>query len=113
VQVAQHVVQPARGQDAVAGQHLQVAGARVLRQVTHLAGDGDRARGGRTLTRENPGQGGLTGAVTADEPDLVTGVDPERGVLYQQSGAGAQFDVRSYDHGWRTLPDWKYTGSLH
>ena len=37
-------VEAAGGQDAVAGQHVQVTGARVLGQVADLAGAGDRCR---------------------------------------------------------------------
>ena len=53
------VVEAAGGEDAVAGEHVEVAGARVLRQVADLAGAGDGAGGRLALAGEDLGQGGL------------------------------------------------------
>ena len=50
-----HRVQPAGGQDPVLGQHVEVTGPRVLRQVADLAGAADRA--GRRLRPPRPGSG--------------------------------------------------------
>src|SRR5690606_23873499 len=48
-QAAYDVVEAARGQDAVARQHLGVAGAGVLRQVADFAAGGHRPARGLTL----------------------------------------------------------------
>ena len=70
-QAAYDVVEAARGQDPVAGEHLGVAGARVLRQVADLAGGEHGAGGGLRLAGEDLGEGRLAGAVAPDEADLV------------------------------------------
>ncbi len=97
-QPAYDVVEPARGQDAVESEHLGVAGARVLGEVADVAGGVDLAGGGQALAGEDAGQGGLAGAVAADEADLVAGGDPEADVGHQQSCPGPDFEVLGGDH---------------
>jgi hypothetical protein len=108
-QASHHGIQAAGGQDPVLGQHLGVAGARVLRQVAESARVRHRARRRQSLTREDLGQRGLAGTVAPDQPDPVPGGDPERDVLHQQARAGAHFELGSGDHGEVLAVDW-YSG---
>ena len=91
-------VEPARRQDAVAGQDVQVTRARVLREVADLAGGGDRPCGGLALTGEHLGERGLAGAVAAHQPDPVAGGDPERRAVEQEPGPSAQLDPTGGNH---------------
>ncbi len=97
------VVQAARRQDAVAGDLLGVAGARVLRQVAHGAAHVHLAAGGHRLLGEDPGERGLAGAVAADEADAVALGDAEGGVLEQERRAGPDFETGGGDHGCLSL----------
>ena len=97
-QPAYDVVEAARGQDPVAGEQLGVAGARVLRQVADLAGALHGAGGGQRLAGEDLGEGGLAGAVAADQPDLVARADAEADVLHQQPRPGADLELVGGDH---------------
>ncbi|GAA3307059.1 hypothetical protein GCM10020295_64920 [Streptomyces cinereospinus] len=90
---------PRAGQHAVAGEDVEVAGARVLREVADLAGAGDGAGGGDALAREALGEGGLAGAVAADQADAVALGDAEGGGLDEDAGTGAQLDTGGGDHG--------------
>jgi hypothetical protein len=92
-------VQAAAGEHPVAGQLVEVAGPRVLRQVADAAATVDLAPGRLRLTGQHPGERGLACAVTADQPDPVALADPERGVIEQQSRASAQLDTGGGDHG--------------
>ena len=92
------LVQPAGREHPVAGELLEVAGARVLREVADVPGAGDRAGRGLPLTGQDLGQGGLAGAVAADQADPVPGRDPEGRVLHEDPGTGAQLDVVGDDH---------------
>ena len=82
------VVEATRGQHTVAGGHRQVAGARVLRQVPHVAADLDAAAVRQRIAGQHAQQRRLARAVTADEPDAVPGCDLEGGVAEQNPGAG-------------------------
>ena len=64
-------VQAAGGQHPVAGGHVQIALARVLREVTQRAGAGDLTAVGSALAGQHPESGGLTGTVAADQADPV------------------------------------------
>ena len=82
------------------GGDVQVAGARVLRQVA------DRRRGGRPRRRTaapSPAstlqRGGLAGAVAADQADPVAGLHAQGGLGQQDAGAGAQLQAGGGDHG--------------
>lgn len=97
--LAQDLVETAGGEDAVAGEDVEVAGARVLREVADLAGAGDGAAGGHTFACEALGEGGLARPVAADETDAVALGDAEGGGLDEDAGAGAQLDAGSGDHG--------------
>ncbi len=92
-------VQAARGQDPVAGEHAEVARARVLGQVAHGPGRGDLAGRGHTLAGQDPGERGLAGAVASDEADPVAGPDPEAHAVHQQPGAGTHLELVGGDHG--------------
>lgn len=72
-------VEVAGREDAVAGEGVEVAGARILRQIADVAGAGDGAGGGEAFTREALGEGGLAGSVAADEADAVALGDTEGG----------------------------------
>ena len=93
-----HLVQAARGEDPVAGEHVGVAGARVLRQVADAAGGDDLAGRGQRVPGEDLGERGLAGAVAADEADLVAGGDAEADVLHQQACARADLELVCGDH---------------
>ena len=96
---AGHHVELASGQDAVAGEHVEVAGAWVLGQVADSAAALHLARRRRCLTGQHLGQRGLAGAVAADQSDPVAGGDPERRTGEQELGARAELDVGGGDHG--------------
>ena len=98
-QVARDGVKAARGQDAVAGEDVEVAGAWILRQVADLAGGDDAARCGDAVSGEHLRQRRLAGSVAPDEADAVARGDTERRVLEQDARAGAQFDAFGGDHG--------------
>jgi hypothetical protein len=98
-QPAYDVVQPARGEDPLADGHVEVAGAGVLRQVSHLPGRLDPAGGRQPLAREDLGEGGLAGAVAPHQPDLVTRRDTEADVCHQEPRPSANFQLVSGDHG--------------
>ncbi len=97
-QAAYDVVEAARGQDPVAGQHLGVADPRVLGQVADLAGGLHRPGRGHGLACEDLGESGLAGAVATHQPDLVAGGDPEADVLHEEPRAGTDFELVSGDH---------------
>ena len=83
------VVEPAPGEHVgqaggVVGDRVEL---RVLRQVAEGAGVVHDARVGRGGAAEDPQQGGLAGAVAADEADLVAGADGEAGVLHEETAA--------------------------
>lgn len=97
--LADQYVEAAGGEDAVAGEDVEVAGAGVLGQVADLAGAGDRAGGGHALTGEDLGEGGLPRAVAADQADAVALGDAEGGAFDEDAGTGAQLDAGGGDHG--------------
>ncbi|GAA3239527.1 hypothetical protein GCM10020256_60730 [Streptomyces thermocoprophilus] len=90
---------PRADRDAVAGEDVEVTGARVLREVADLTRSGDGAGGGQRLAGQALGEGGLACAVAADEADAVALGDAERGVLDEDAGTGAQLDTGGGDHG--------------
>ncbi len=79
-------VQAARGQHPVAGGDVEVAGARVLRQVADGAGPVDLAGVRLALAGEDLQRGGLAGAVAADQADPVAGLHAQGGVGRAGSG---------------------------
>ncbi len=107
-QAAVDLHQIASAEDPVARQHVEVAGARVLRQVADLAAARHRARGRLALAGQHPGQRGLAGAVATDETDSVAGPDPEARRLQQQPGSDPQFHALGCQHvlqdAWRWRP---------
>src|SRR3954453_11056539 len=74
----------------VAGDGVEVAGARVLGQITDGRRPLHEAGGSRALPREHATQGRLARAVASDEADPVTGTYPERRGFDQQPRTGAQ-----------------------
>ena len=104
LQVGQQGVQPARGQHPIASQNIQIALARILRQITDLAGIDHGPGIGLTLPRQDPHSGGLAGTVAAHQSDAVTGLDSQCRSFCEQQGArpGADLKVRSGDH-WRRI----------
>jgi len=79
---------------AVGGCHLQVTGARVLRQVAHRAAAVDRAGERAALTGEDLERRGFARAVAPDETDAVAGLHAQVGLGQQDPSAGAQFHVK-------------------
>ena len=67
-------------------------------QVADLAGRLHRAGRGQRLAGEDLGEGGLAGAVAADQADLVAGGDPEADVLHEESCAGTDLELVGGDH---------------
>ena len=55
-------------------------------------------RGLAALAGQHPGQRGLARAVASDQADPVARTDSEGGVLQQDSGADAHFDMGGSDH---------------
>ena len=95
---AEQLVQATGGQHTVHGQHVQVTGARILRQVAHGSRSPHGACGRLGLAREHLGQRGLARAVPADQPDPVAGRDLEARFVQQQARARAQLDVLCRNH---------------
>ena len=98
VQPGQHMVQAAGRQDPVLGEHAEVAGPRVLRQIADGSAAGDLAGRGLCLAGENLGQRGLAGSVPADQADLVARGDLERDMLEQQSRTRANLQIPRHQH---------------
>ena len=97
-QVADDRVEPARGEDAVAGQHGEVAGARVLWEVAHVARPRHGAGRRLGLAGEHLGERRLAGAVAPDQPDAVARGDAEGRAVEEEPRTGAQLDPRGHDH---------------
>ena len=95
--LAEHLVEAARGQDAVLGGDREVAFAGVLRQVADRAGPADRASVRLALAGEDPHGGGLARAVAADEADAVAGLHAQGCVGQQDARPGPQFEVGGGD----------------
>ena len=91
-------VEAAAGQHPVAGGDVEVAAARVLRQVADLADDVDLAGVRDPLPRQGGERGGLAGAVAPDQADAVTGLHAESGVADEDAGAGAELEAGRRDH---------------
>ncbi len=97
-QPAYDVVETARREDPLTRENLGIAGAGVLRQVADRAG-GVHGTGRRlAFAGEDLGEGGLAGAVAADESDLVARSDTEADVLHQQPRPGTHLEVLGGDH---------------
>ena len=96
--VADEDVETACGQHPVARDDVEVAGARVLRQVADGALDLDPAGVRRALAGEHAHGRGLTGAVAADEADAVVVADAKADGFEQDARAGAQLEVGGGDH---------------
>src|SRR5437667_9622853 len=90
-----------RGQHPVARRDLEVAGARVLRQVADRPAAVDLAAERRALPRQNLQRGGLARAVAPDETDAVTGLHAQTGLGQQNAGTGPQFQSGCVDPLWR------------
>ncbi len=97
-QAADDVVEPARGQDPFAGEHVGVTRARVLREVADGPGALHRSRSGQRLAGEDLGERGLAGAVAPDQPHLVPGGDAEADAFHQEPRTGSDFQLVGGDH---------------
>ena len=97
--LAQDGVEAARGQDAVRGGDVQIAGTGVLRQVADrpaaLDGAGERLR----LAGQHLQGGGLAGAVASDETDAVARLHAQRRLGQQDPSAGAKLQGGGRNHG--------------
>ena len=91
-------VEPAAGEHAVARGDVEVAAARVLREVADLADDVDLAGVRDPL----PGQRGegrrLPGAVASDQPDPVARLHAQVRATDEDAGAGAELEAGRRDH---------------
>src|SRR5205814_6230725 len=85
-------------QHPVARGGVQVAGARVLRQVPDRAAAVDLPGVRQGLAGQHLQRGRLAGAVAADESDPVAGLYPQLGAGQQDARAGAQFETGGTDH---------------
>ncbi len=90
--------EPPRIEDAGARQVVEVAGARVLRQVAELLGALHLAAIREQVAGEDLGQRRLAGAVPADQTDLVAGRDTEAHVLHEQPGSDSELEVLHGKH---------------
>ncbi len=97
--LAQQRVQAAGGQHPVRGGDVEVAGTRVLRQVSDRSAAVHRAAVRLALAREDLERRGLAGAVAADQADPVTRLHAQGGFGQQDAGAGTQFQAVRRDHG--------------
>src|SRR5690606_30391454 len=88
-QTTRQRAQVAGVEDALDGELLEVARARVLRQVAHGAAVRHRARRGLPLPRQDAGESGLAGAVATHEAHLVARADAERRRVEQNARADA------------------------
>ena len=91
-------VEAARGQHAVHRHDVQVAGARILGQVTDGAAAPDGPGRGQRLAGQHLEQGCLTGPVPAHQADPVAGPHLEIRAVQQQPCAGAQFYPTCHNH---------------
>ena len=100
LQVGQQRVQAAGREHPVAGQDVQIAFLRILRQVTDLADALDRPGIRLAFTGQDAQRRGLAGSVAADQTDPVARLDPQRGTLegQQRARSGADLQVRCGDH---------------
>ncbi|KAJ1683511.1 hypothetical protein LUZ63_021265 [Rhynchospora breviuscula] len=85
-------------EDARAREHLGVSRAGVLREVAEFARAIDPAVRGQEITGEHLGEGGLAGAVAADEADLVAVRDAERHLRHQDACADADLEIVHGEH---------------
>ena len=92
------LVELAGRQDAILRAHVEVAGARVLRQVSHPPGAGDRAVGRLALSGEDSGQRRLAGTIATHEADPIAR-HAKRRVLEQQAWPCTQLEIGGGDHG--------------
>ena len=76
-QIGEQHVQPAGRQHPVAGQHLEIALFGILGKVADFAGAGDRPGVRLGLARQDAQRGGLACAVAPNQPDAITGLDPQ------------------------------------
>ena len=97
-QASYDVIEASRREDPVAREHLEVARARVLREVADRAGRRDLAAGRQGLAGQDPRQCGLAGPVASDQPDAVTGRDAEGHVAHQQARTRTHLELGHSDH---------------
>jgi len=105
-QVGEQRIQTPRGEHPVTREHVEVTLLGILRQITDLAGACHGSCVGLRLSRQNAQGGGFAGAVAPDQPDPVTGLDPQRRTVSkeQRACASANLEVRSRDHGYSPWP---------
>jgi len=97
-ELVQQDVDAAGGQHPVAGGDVEVAGARVLRQVADLTAALDGAGVRRGFTGEHAQAGRLAGAIAPDQADPVAGLYAQGGAVEQDARAGTQFQRSGGDH---------------
>ena len=98
LQLGDQGIQPAGGQHPVAGGDVEVAFARVLRQVAQWPATGQLTCIGRAFTRKNTQRGGLACAITADQTHPVAVLQADGGVGEQDPSPGPQFEAGCGDH---------------
>ena len=91
-------IETPRAEDPVPSDDRQVTGPRILRKIGNGHRSADRAGRRQGLAGEDPGEGGLAGAVASDEPDPVPGRDLEGHRLEELATAGGELEVRGGDH---------------
>jgi hypothetical protein len=96
--LAQHSVEAACRENAVVGQHVQVAGPGVLRQIADLARPRHLARGRPCLPGEHLGQRGLARPVAPDQADAVARRDAEGRGCEEQARSRAKLQAGGRDH---------------
>jgi len=96
---AEGAIQIAGRQNAIRHGHRRIRRGRVLREVADRTDAADGAARRLELAGQRPQQGGLAGAVAADQADPVAGSDGERDVGKQKMGADADVDTANGDHG--------------
>ena len=92
------LVEAAGGEDAGEDGLGGIGDLGVLREEADLAAGVDGAVRGLEVAGDGAGQGGLAGAVAADEADAVPLVHLEADVLHQEACAHSDLQVLHADH---------------
>ena len=86
------------GQHSIPSRDVQVAGTRVLGQISDRPAPLDPSGVRHALSGQRAQRRRLTGAVSADQAYAVSGLDAQRGWFKQDARARAQFQIGGGDH---------------
>ena len=92
------LVKAPSGKHSIPSRDVQVAGTRVLGQVSDRPAPLDPSGVRHALSGQRAQGRRLTGAVSPDKADTVSGLDPQRGWLEQDPPARTQLQIGGDDH---------------